>query len=280
MTRGRRLAVLALVGLLPAIALVDSPSAQQPPKPARARAGGAVRFSHEVHAGRGVAIDGCASCHVLAADGRAAPPTSKNPHQPCATSGCHEDQFFSRQPIICAVCHDGVDPSSKQLARFAPRRDSEFGGEISHVSHARPRPGTPENGVCQSCHGDPYSGTKPPVGHAVCGACHGLGAGPQSEPRMAACGGCHRRGAGKGSATRPRSPWSVADAFDHKDHRVDPRTPGAAPRCLECHATIARAAKPEQIAAPMMKTCDGCHDGRRAFKTTGFGCAKCHAQTR
>jgi hypothetical protein len=25
-----------------------------------------------------------------------------------------------------------------------------------------------------------------------------------------------------------------------------------------------------------MKSCGGCHDGEHAFKTTGFGCAKCH----
>jgi hypothetical protein len=25
-----------------------------------------------------------------------------------------------------------------------------------------------------------------------------------------------------------------------------------------------------------MQQCDACHDGKTSFKTTGFGCARCH----
>jgi hypothetical protein len=25
-----------------------------------------------------------------------------------------------------------------------------------------------------------------------------------------------------------------------------------------------------------MQGCGGCHDGKQAFKVTGFGCARCH----
>jgi hypothetical protein len=260
--RGLALAAAACA----ALALVPGGSeAQRPAAP--------PRFSHEVHAAKGVKVDACATCHAIAPDGRAAPPTSATPHQPCAASGCHEDQFFARTPTICVVCHDGTDPSVAQLARYLPRRGSEFGGEISHVRHATAVvPGGGPNGACVACHGDPTTKQAPPAGHALCGTCHAQ----RATPRMASCGGCHVRGATAAGGTRAASPWSVAARFDHTDHAADPRSAGARTRCVECHATVERATTPAQIAPPTMATCDGCHDGAKAFKTTGFGCAKCH----
>src|SRR6185436_11212482 len=43
-----------------------------------------------------------------------------------------------------------------------------------------------------------------------------------------------------------------------------------------CHTQVAVAKDIVSLAPPRMADCDGCHDGRTAFKTTGFGCARCH----
>ena len=32
------------------------------------------------------------------------------------------------------------------------------------------------------------------------------------------------------------------------------------------------------VPAPAKQTCVGCHDGARAFKITGHGCARCHGK--
>lgn len=258
----RAVLTVALLGL--PLALLDRAGAQRAAEP--------VAFSHEGHVGRGVAIDDCKSCHVMAPDGNAAPPTSANPHQPCATAGCHEAEYFSRTPKICAVCHDEVDPSKKLAARYAERRRSEFGGEINHVSHARPQAGQGENSGCVTCHGDPYRKTRPPEGHAVCSTCHGKTA----QPPMSTCGGCHQRGQQGGGARGKPSEWAVTARFQHETHGRDPRT-SSETSCVGCHASIPRAQKTRDIAAPAMQSCDGCHDGKAAFKTTGFECKKCHA---
>lgn len=275
--RHRRLGTLLALLALPLIALAPGDRADAADGKAAE-----VRFSHEVHAGRGVKIDDCGGCHVLGADGRAAPPTSKTPHQPCATAGCHAEQYWSRTPTICVVCHDDIDPSKKQPARLVRRERTEFGGEINHASHAGARvSGQGPNGACVACHGDPYKKAAAPEGHAVCAPCHGKSGAGGAAPTMQTCGGCHTRDAKGGGGGKPRSAWSVAATFDHGDHDKDPRKGASgAPTCTECHSTVAKATTIRAIKAPTMQTCDGCHDGKHAFKTTGFGCAKCHAKAR
>jgi hypothetical protein len=272
----RAIAMLAALVGLPLVGLAPWRDAGADAAPTR------PSFSHEGHGTRGVKIDACAACHQLAPDGRAAPPTSANPHQPCATSGCHEDQFFSRTPTLCAVCHEGADPSKKLVARYAPRGRSEFGGQISHASHAGAKVAGSggENGACVACHGDLFRKQAPPAGHAVCAPCHGAsegGAPATAQPVMASCGGCHKRGAEAAAAMPRRSPWAVGARFDHATHGSDPTAGGGETRCVKCHATVPKARETGQIVAPTMQSCDGCHDGTRAFKTTGFECKKCHA---
>ena len=235
-----------------------------------------LRFSHRDHQQRGVNLSNCSTCHTLDADFKVAPATTGKDHQPCARSGCHADQFLSPQPrpAICSVCHEHVEPWTHQVALYRQRKGSEFGGGISHKSHvgARvPGQGGGPNASCVACHGDPYRGSAAPQGHQVCAPCHGHSA----KPAMEQCAACHQLGA---AAARPvgwNGAWSVAARFDHTTHASDPRSKNQT-RCATCHAAVPRAVTLSQIAPPAMTSCDGCHDGRHAFKTTGFACARCH----
>ena len=143
---------------------------------------------------------------------------------------------------------------------------------MSHETHvAALGAGKAGNEACKKCHGNPYKGTASQRGHATCAPCHGAA----TEPAMGNCRDCHELG---GSIER-RAPseWSVAALYDHKSHGSDPRERGAETKCESCHAGVAAAASLATVVPPTMKSCDGCHDGNRAFKTTGFGCYRCHS---
>lgn len=252
-----------------------------------------ARFSHAEHGKRGVDLVRCSACHALGRDFQVSPPTTGRDHQPCATSGCHADDFMSQGRPVCGVCHESTEPWTRQAARYRQRSDSEFGSDFSHQSHAAARggkahgvirrdlvspsggdrSGREDNATCRACHGDVFAGGDATRGHEACAPCHGKG----TAPEMDRCGGCHRLGAEGGSVPRKASPWSVAARFQHRSHADDPRSRQEA-RCVECHATVGAARRLGQIVPPTMKSCDGCHDGTHAFKTTGFGCVKCHAQ--
>jgi hypothetical protein len=92
---------------------------------------------------------------------------------------------------------------------------------------------------------------------------------------MAQCAACHAQ-------TPPTraivSAWSVKATFEHKQHGLDPRARGTATKCTECHKQIATAKDLASIKAPAMADCEGCHNGKNQFKTTGFECARCHAK--
>jgi c(7)-type cytochrome triheme protein len=90
---------------------------------------------------------------------------------------------------------------------------------------------------------------------------------------MSECAACHSR---TKPARRSVSEWAVTANFKHTTHGTDPRSKKPT-NCLECHSTIAAAKDLASVTAPKMAQCDGCHDGKVSFKTTGFGCARCHA---
>jgi hypothetical protein len=73
--------------------------------------------------------------------------------------------------------------------------------------------------------------------------------------------------------TKKNNRWSVADSFEHAQHRVDPRRKQDLP-CGSCHRDVARQARPSR---PPNASCVGCHDGKTAFKVTGHGCRRCHS---
>ncbi len=248
-----------------AVALVAGTSrdstAQQGGKAAEAR------YSHDVHA-KEYKVDhrNCKTCHALDEAFNVMPPLQGKDHAPCANSGCHAEDFFSKTPKICGVCHEGFEPWKKQTPVARKRFPSEFGRDISHATHAKGG-----NESCQACHGDPFMGTAPKGGHATCASCHGKTA----EPAMGNCADCHGLGVTQGATTDHGSEWAVGPLFSHRNHGRDPRT-SKETDCQQCHQNIAKATKVAEVINPPMRSCDGCHDGRQAFKTTGFGCYRCH----
>ena len=235
--------------------------AADPPPAARADLG----FSHALHERRSVRIADCASCHALETDGTLATPLHGKDHQPCATSGCHDTEFATRAPKICGICHATAAPWTKAVARPGGPESHEWFEDLDHASHLRTAGTT--NSTCEGCH---VGGGAAPRGHRACASCHGS----RARPAMTECAACHARTAPGHAAV---SAWSVATTFKHATHAADPRTARPTP-CVECHATIAGAKNLASVAAPTMQRCDGCHDGKLAFKSTGFGCARCHAR--
>jgi hypothetical protein len=238
-------------------------------------------FSHAEHKKHNVNVEDCAACHVLDNDGTLAAPLSRKDHQPCANAACHQSEYNARAPKICGVCHDTAAPWAKAAARpgkrFGPGAQVEWFEAMNHASHLGPRPGSGRSATCESCHGDKRAGAEPPRDHRACVGCHGRGQAAQAAqvppvPAMTDCKACHTSAQ---QAAVHASPWNVAATFDHARHAIDPRSrkPTA---CTECHTQIAAATTMAQVAAPRMADCDGCHDGKISFKTTGFGCARCH----
>jgi c(7)-type cytochrome triheme protein len=233
-----------------------------PPSVARAD----LPFSHAEHERRNVRIADCSSCHVLQPDGTLAASLHGKDHLPCATSGCHQTEFGSRTTKICGICHETSSPWAQPAPRTEKPNVHEWFQSMDHASHVRAA-GT-ANSTCDGCHGNVPGGTPPPRGHRACASCHGR----RQAPAMTDCTACHARTA---PVRTTASAWSVATAFKHATHAADPRT--ARPTaCIECHATIAQAKDLASIAAPTMQRCDSCHDGKLAFKATGFACARCH----
>jgi hypothetical protein len=61
-------------------------------------------------------------------------------------------------------------------------------------------------------------------------------------------------------------PWATRDRFPHDEsHR--PRG------CPDCHL---KQGAPDLVPPTMTLCAEQCHDGKKAFKVTGFGCFRCH----
>lgn len=262
------LAVLATV----VFGTSDDSYAQETPAatPAAAPAAEMVRFGHKLHQSKGVAVENCQQCHGIKGF-EIEPVTRGKNHQPCNDSACHASEYMSREPKICVVCHDTNEPWVTQVARIRDLPTSEFGGEISHKTHQSDK--AAQGGVkCESCHGNVYAEGEKPEAHAVCGSCHQGGL----RPLMSDCGDCHKLGY-QAQRLKNQSKYTVRTRFRHDDHDRDPReTSRAAPGCKLCHTGVENASTLSEIPRPTMQSCDACHDGVNAFKTTGFGCVKCH----
>jgi len=223
-------------------------------------------FNHAEHEKRQVNINDCATCHSIATDGTLAPPGDKRDHMPCAKSGCHQNEFLAKAPKICGICHESAAPWQKNTSRPG-KTFHEWFQTMNHASHVKAAGGA-ANATCQGCHGEKLTGGNIPRNHAACARCHGKG----QAPAMQDCAACHNR-------TKPShpaaSPWSVSANFKHTQHATDPRSKKTT-SCVECHATVAGSKDLASIAAPKMSQCDSCHDGKVSFKSTGFGCARCH----
>jgi c(7)-type cytochrome triheme protein len=243
-----------------------------------------VSFSHQVHQKRNVDMKACGSCHQVETNGQVLAPGMNKDHKPCADSGCHETEFFSRTTKVCTVCH-GATGTPSAMASIVPWKkptmttiqatQSELPSPMNHAAHVAAVGGAAGNATCLGCHGDKFTNGPSPRGHAACAKCHNKPT-SASSPAMSNCVACHELGAT--IARRPVSSWSVAANFAHTSHSKDPQKGGAAPACAECHASVTRSTTLTNMTAPTMQTCDRCHNGREAFKTTGFDCARCHAQ--
>lgn len=226
-------------------------------------------FTHDAHSRRNMQIQNCAQCHTADQEGKLTPPLAGKQHQPCAQSSCHLNEFMSRTTKICGICHEQVAPWQKTVSRSKPPLKPEWFERIDHSTHIS-KLGT-GNAACASCHGDKLAGAPAPQGHDACAPCHGRG----QAPAMGQCAACH---AATPAARAAVSPWSVKATFAHKQHALDPRARGAQTKCTECHKQIGQAKDLASIRAPAMADCEGCHDGKSQFKTTGFECSKCHTR--
>ncbi len=266
------------------------------------RRGPAPRYGHAEHARRFDVSANCATCHRLEADGRLRFPGADD-HAPCAS--CHAD--FRQRPgstpaagapapvaghvdRFCETCHAHGDPWRPNPPRQRFSTPSAFVAVFPHDQPAH------QGMDCARCHpeqggGAPLRGADPlaPT-HQLCVDCHGTVA----RPAMQDCGGCHRMAESAKAAAPEGRGWRVT-RFDHRLHGRDVRTAQRMPDadadargwaafdrstaagvpCATCHAP----ATDGQMGRPKMADCDDCHDGRHAFPTTGFDCARCHGPT-
>jgi c(7)-type cytochrome triheme protein len=236
------------------------------PPPARAEvARPTARFAHDAHASR-LPLDDCAACHGL--DGRGEPVTAG--HDACA--GCHAADFGSATPTICGACHASTEPWRALVADRLPAPRSELGARMNHAAH-----GTL---ACAACHSltTATRELRPPRGHGACagGGCHqSARTAGAPEPALDACAACHALGLERARVEeRTGAAWSVRTRFRHDAHAAD--AAGAPIACTACHAGVASSTDVAAIAAPTKPACAPCHDGKRAFKMTGHGCARCH----
>ena len=267
--------VVAVLALGLAAGLWASTARAQEDDGASKKSAARARYSHAEHKGRGVDQSKCSKCHTLDENYRTSPPLSGKDHQPCATAGCHFDEFFETEPTICTVCHESSDPRVEQKAILRARPRSEFtGNTMSHKSHVA-LVGKKGNAACMRCHGNKFGGENRPKtgGHSACSGCHAK----MAEPKMDDCGSCHAMGGKGGSALPKPSQWNVRAKFKHESHGRDPRK-NRETSCESCHRTIAKATDLADIQSPKMEFCDSCHDGDKAFKTTGFTCHLCHGE--
>ncbi|MCW5805041.1 MAG: hypothetical protein KIT31_21905 [Deltaproteobacteria bacterium] len=232
-----------------------------------------LAFNHSEHAKRNTKIADCNGCHPIDTTGALAAPLQGKDHQPCAASGCHLNEFLGRTNKICGVCHASSSPWAKNPARYkegSPDKPSEYFETINHVKHLTELKGS-TNDVCEKCHGEKLAGKGKPAPHGACVSCHGRG----TKPEMTQCAGCHLS---QPPARAAVTEWSVRSTFPHNKHKSDPRKPRTDATCLECHTSVKTATTLANLKNPTMAGCEGCHNGKNAFKTTGFECMRCHTR--
>ncbi len=220
------------------------------------------RFSHQRHAAR-LPLAACEGCHRLDAGGE---PRVAG-HAACAA--CHAADFTRATPTICGACHASTEPWRRLYPDRAPPPTSELGARMDHARHAAV--------ACARCHTLTTAGRelRPPRGHAACAGagCHQVSGGP--APALATCAACHEVGLERARiALRTAAAWSTRRRFRHDAHATD--AAGAPLACVTCHPSVATSTDAATVEAPAKASCAPCHDGRRAFKMTGHGCARCH----
>ena len=280
--------------------------------PSLAQEGSGVtgKYSHARHAARNINLK-CEVCHASSPDGKIDGP-SRN-HKPCSNEGCHASEFRRRDSALCLGCHEHNKPFKKNPFRPSFKEVSEFKVGFSHRSHAAGSDGGTERSRCAQCHREQAGlsqRTTPPGHHAPahtqCSSCHA----ELAEPHMLDCSSCHKSTVSRFSSVSSQpseaskrimkmgEPWRVREKFAHKDHQRDIRTAqlrssegggsieeawgrydAATARELACSTCHVKVAMLEDLSnsRPQMKGCaESCHNGKWAFKATGFECLRCH----
>ena len=233
--------VLGLASLAGYLTPRDIPSA--PVRIMLANPGGAVVFTHKVHATR--YGDPCSACH------HADPGDFKTP-MPCVS--CHPPSFGDDfrethadafdSDTACVTCHH----TELNRVNFAHRiHAEEYAAEDCTACHHENNP-TPAKAKCSNCHGRKADGVKLGLKQAVhtrCADCHE----DYFAEELHGCGHCHSF----------RTP-------DPGDTYSD---------CSECHD------KPvEDLIPPRVKAfhgqCMGCHREKRRGPFGNDSCTRCH----
>jgi len=230
----------------------------------------ATHFSHAEHAQRGLAIDGCETCHSVDAKGQVAAPAALG-HSPCQSAGCHAAYFvgvsdkakkadparYAKATAFCLGCHDSKDgapplPWQKPTTNAALQSfqyEREYHVEMNHFEHT-------QRTECRACHivdDRSFALVKTTPGHAQCVACHN----PQKFPdfTMGKCGLCHDRPARAAffGGTRPKVDVRACGSEGHaaletrlghavscfRHERAEHRTAdGKALQCAACHYMV------------------------------------------
>lgn len=249
------------------------------------------RYDHAQHEEAGVKMT-CGACHGGAADGTLAWPGQD--HKPCSNGLCHAGEFKKRESSFCLSCH-----TSRSVAPPNPLRSSfsggdPFDGRFSHAQHLA-LPILAKRSGCASCHPGPAGEERVVTAdvlapqHGLCASCHEA----LSSPVMTECAECHVASGSELARVLPKNggKWVVTAKFEHDGHRRDVRTAKVADAAkkgwerydassaepLECRSCHGDVLETDGIPPrPGKKDCTACHDGNYAFKTSGFGCAKCH----
>jgi hypothetical protein len=200
---------------------------------------------HAAHLRAAPAI-ACAQCHVIAADGFAAPDRAR-----CLT--CHPERE--------AAIHAGVDDA---LARECTSCHGFLDG----------RPTAQAAWSCTGCHPRPHGDAPLLAGDAArtCGRCHHPHGDRASAPPT--CVGCHEDHATRHLASD--DPASGACLTCHGRH--DPAS-NALARCEGCH----RAREPRIAATATFAgghRCTGCHAPHRFARDEVRACTSCHGEHR
>jgi len=230
----------------------------------------ALDFSKFAHTNQSHQRLPCLLCHRR--ETSAAQPVRSSQHTPCA--GCHAQQFSAKSGPICTICHTNVEAKPHDLKPFPSLRT--FNLTFAHAKH--------RNVACSTCHSSANRGValSIPAGsqaHTICFQCHSPRA--QSNGRdISSCSTCHKAG----SHTRISTASKAFKAnFSHDEHKRE----GAS--CLECHTITNLATRSSQVSSPLptehpasqtSKSCETCHNDKRAFGIASFAnCKRCHQGT-
>jgi len=242
------------------------------------------RFSHsrpKEHEGL-MGSSNCRSCHRRT---DSSPVPGFPVHKDCMN--CHLVEFTaatSSDNPICTICHtrEGINLPKPPLRTFSVLRS--FDAEFDHAQHMQGiESARPQNG-CTDCHTSVPSGIVETIparlsAHSVCYACHSPSG---TASNSSSCGSCHKVVARYSST--PTSARAYRVGFSHVEHGPRQRV-----NCESCHNIIGRnLPQARQVSSIVtlqhrsnsrVRGCMTCHNGRRAFGTTGPNfdvCKRCH----